>query len=155
MKKVYLVTGCIGSGKSTYVKENAGENDIIFDLDEINKAMGGKIHEGAEKRLPILLAMREAAFAEIARRSGDWENAYIITSSSDRAKVGRLLKTLSAEEVAMNASLEECKQRILKDESRLDKDFQIQLAEDWFNSYREEPKQARDQFAEWFDSTFK
>ena len=154
MKKVYLVTGCIGSGKSTYVKEKAGENDIIFDLDEINKAMGGKIHEGAEKRLPILLAMRKAAFEEIAKRSGEWENAYIITSSSDRTKVGRMLETLKAEEVSMEASLEECKQRILNDESRPDKDIQIQLAEDWFNTKSEQPKQFRDKFAEWFDNTF-
>ena len=39
MKNVYLITGSPAAGKSTYAKENAGKNDIIFDLDEVNKAL--------------------------------------------------------------------------------------------------------------------
>lgn len=154
MKKAYLITGCIGSGKSTYAKKAAGENDIVFDLDEINKAMGGKIHEDSARRLPILLAMRDAAFSEIAKRSGEWENAYVITASNDRTKINDLLKLLNAEEVAMDASIDECKRRVMEDETRPDKGLQIRLIEDWFKNGKEEPKQTRDRFAEWFDNTF-
>lgn len=147
MKKVYLITGSIGAGKSTYAKKRAKENDVIFDLDELNKAMGGKLHEDKSKRLSVLLKMREAAFDAIADRSGEWENAYVITASSDREKVNELLRKLGAEEVRIETDLEECKERILNDDSRPDKEREIGLTKNWHKSTRE-------QFAEWFNNTF-
>lgn len=150
MKRVYLITGCIGSGKSTYAKQHAGKNDIVFDMDEIIRALGGVIHEKQPKGLQIALAMRDAAISEISKRSGDWENAFFITASSDKNEIKSLLKTLGAEQIHMDTSLAECKERIIQDETRKDKAHQISLAEQWDENYSRDVS-TRDQFAEWLN----
>lgn len=152
MKKAYLITGCPGAGKSTYAKKAAGDNDLIIDLDELNRALGGKIHETGTKRLPVLIAMRDAAISEIAKRNGDWENAYVITATNDRQKINDLLTTLDAEEVAIDTAIDECKKRVMEDDSRPDKDRQIKLIDDWFSG--EKPKTNRERFAAWFDNNY-
>lgn len=150
MKRVFLITGSIGSGKSTYAKQNAGKNDIVFDMDEIIRALGGVIHEKRPKGLQIALAMRNAAISEISKRSGDWENAFFITATSNRNEIEHLLQVLGAEQIHMDASLAECKERIMQDESRKDKAYQIELAEQWHENYSR-VKTTREQFAEFLN----
>ena len=40
--KIKCVTGAPGSGKSTYVREHHGDNDIIYDFDLMAQAITGK-----------------------------------------------------------------------------------------------------------------
>ena len=41
-KKVYLVLGSSCSGKSTYVRSNSDSGDLIFDFDNIHKAISNQ-----------------------------------------------------------------------------------------------------------------
>ena len=154
MKNVYLITGSPAAGKSTYAKENAGKNDIIFDLDEVNKALGSAFREDKPCGLDVALAMRKAAIDEIAKRTGKWENAYFITASSDRAEINQLLNTLGAEEVAINTPIDECKRRAMADETRADKDKALGLIDDWHSKAQGSPKSTNEIFAEWFNENF-
>lgn len=144
MRQVYLVTGSPGSGKSHYCKEHAGANDVIFDLDEINVALGGKKHEDNSSRLGMALAMREAAIMEISNRSGKWQNAYFISASWNRDEIEDLCRILGAKEIAMKTSLEQCKINILNDETREDKVAQIKLAELWHDKSNSASQHVRD-----------
>ncbi len=156
MKKVILITGSPGSGKSTYARKHAGPNDIVFDLDEVIKALGGGPHDTDPKSLSIALAMRDAAITEIAKRTGSWENAYFITSSANRDNIQRLCKQLQAEEIALETSLDDCISNIMQDQTRPDKERSIALAKEWHNQAKAEakPKTARDLFSEWFSDNW-
>ena len=133
MKRVFVITGSPGAGKTYFVKKHAGANDIVFDLDEINVALGGKMHEDNSSRLGIALAMREAAIREISNRNGKWENAYFISAASDRNEIEKLCDRLIADEIEIETPLEQCIRNIINDESRNDKAAQIALAEKWHN----------------------
>lgn len=156
MKKVYLVTGAPGSGKSTYVKENAGKNDLVFDLDSINEALGGTMHGNNIALLPVSLAMRQAAIEAIAGRKGGWDNAYFISASSDRKAIESLCKQLEAEEIKIDATPEQCRERIYKDTTRANKAEHINLVDRWFansgnstgQKVESKPKTAQEELAE-------
>ena len=149
MKNIYLITGSPGAGKSTYARENAGDNDIIFDLDEINKALGGELHEKEPRGLAIALAMRDAAITALAKRTGGWSNAYFITASSDRDEIRQLCERLGAEEIEIKSTFDECREHILKDETRPDKAVGIGLAAAWHESV-ESQITAKEQFEKWW-----
>ena len=134
MKRVFVITGSPGAGKTHFVKEHARVNDVVFDLDEIKVALGGKMHEDNSSQLGIALAMREAAICEISRRKGKWENAYFISASSDRNEIEKLCDRLLADEIEIETTLEQCIKNILNDESRKDKEAQIALAREWHNN---------------------
>ena len=152
-KKIYLITGSPGAGKSTYAKNNAGDNDIIFDLDEINKALGGGLHEKEPRGLDVALAMRDAAITALAKRAGGWSNAYFISASPDRDEINKLCERLGAEEIEIKSTLEECIEHIEQDETRPDKPGDIGLAENWHRK-TESKMTTKEQFEKWFDTNF-
>lgn len=153
-KHVFLITGSPGSGKTTYAREHAGENDIIFDLDDINQALSGSIHAADPAGLDVALAMRSAAITEIAKKSGKWQNAYFITAASDRSEIDKLRYMLGAEEIPITTSLEDCKRNILQDETRPDKAGALALAEAWHKNTNPQAKDTRDLFSDWFNASF-
>jgi predicted kinase len=46
-----VVTGPPGSGKTTYVKQHRGSDDICIDFDLIAEALGSSVSHGHEKRI--------------------------------------------------------------------------------------------------------
>lgn len=138
MKHVYLITGSPGAGKSTYAKKHAGPNDIVFDLDEVVKSLGGDYHEEEDTYLTVALAMRDAAISEIGKRHGHWENAYFITASSDRQEIDHLAMDLDAEEVSIDTPYDKCIENILHDDTRTNKEGQIALVKKWHGKDKED-----------------
>ncbi len=138
MKNVFLITGSPGSGKTTYAKEKAGKNDLIFDLDEIHAALGGELHGNNAALLPVSLSMREAAIEAITNRLGQWNNAYFICASPNRIEIDSLCRQLEATEIKMKATLEECQERINNDTTRLNKEEQLALVNRWFSNNKKE-----------------
>lgn len=157
MKKVYLVTGAPGSGKTTYVKQVASKKDLVFDLDSINTALGGEMHGNNLNVLPVALSMRQAAIEAITNGSGEWENAYFISAASDRKAIDSLCKQLNATEIQMDATPEQCRERIYKDTTRINKAEHINLVDRWFanngnstgQKVESKPKTPQEEFAEW------
>ena len=157
MKKVYLVTGPPGAGKSRFVSQHAGSNDVCFDLDRIHESMSTApgIHRDRKCLLGVSIPMREAFYKAVAARSGTWDNAWIITGAAKRSEIAGLLQTLRAEEVEILPSKDDCIRNILNDPQRGDKPSQVSLVNEWFSARAAEsinPKSARDSFAEWFEA---
>lgn len=127
MKK-YLVTGAPGSGKSTYVKKNRGDNDIIFDYDDLSVALTGrKRGERTEEQQHVLNRIRYDIIraAENAEIDALW---MIATEPSDT-----LTEALGEyEEIHIDVDKDEAKERVKNDDSRVDKETDYERIDRYF-----------------------
>lgn len=134
-KRVLIVSGAPGSGKTHYVKAHLQPGDIALDFDYLTAALAldDRLYGDREPQLHVALAAREAIFEAIAKRDGSWNTAYIITARKEPARVQELADQLGAEVIHMNATLEECWEHIRSDPRRADRcDLYCRLAEEWY-----------------------
>ena len=134
-KRVLIVSGAPGSGKTYYVKSHLQPGDLALDFDYLTAALAldDRLYGDREPQLHVALAAREAIFDTIAKREGDWNTAYIITARKDPARVQELADRLGGEIVHMSATLQQCKERIRNDPRRVERiDRYCQLAEEWY-----------------------
>ena len=133
-RKVIIVEGAPGSGKSTFVSKEKQKGDLVLDLDMIVSALQGdnQAHPDYDAMLDIALEVREVIYNAVEQRKGKWNAAYIITSNPSRSVVESLKERLNAKIVSMNISEEECIKRINNDSSRENKDKHIELAHRWY-----------------------
>ncbi|TLW88117.1 hypothetical protein FFK04_07520 [Ruminococcus sp. KGMB03662] len=139
-KKVFIISGSPGSGKSYYAEKHKGENDIVFDMDKICSAIDGKnVHDDHSNILDIVLNLRNTIFEDIAARKGAWGNAFIISSSPDDKYISDLSNRLDAEIIKMPANLDKCINNLSNDPTRaktLERD--IKLAQSWHTKQGQE-----------------
>lgn len=138
---VFLVCGSPASGKTTYVAAHKKSNDLIVDLDYISAALMGEpggVHQYNKPILSVLLEVRELLYQIIAARRGKWERAFVITTIADAREMKALADELRAKVVLMNATLEECLQRIKRDPSRTrSRALTERLVAEWFEKYNQ------------------
>ena len=136
-QRVYLVYGSPCSGKSTWVQENAYEDDLIVDLDRIWESICFCSRDNKPNRLKAnAFGIRDCLIDQIRTRKGMWRNAYLIGTyplASDRE---RLCELLNAEEIFIESDLETCLKRA-KDRENSEKWEQI--ITDWYSDYVPSP----------------
>lgn len=134
-RQVYLVYGSPLSGKTTWVKDNMNEGDIVVDMDSIWQCVSGCDRYIKPNRLKsIVFKVRDTLIESIKYRCGKWGNAYIIGGYPFISERERLCKELGAREVFIDVSKEECFERLNACEDR-DKDEWSKYIEDWFEKY--------------------
>lgn len=131
---VYVVTGAPGSGKSYLVNQSATKFDIVFDYDRIAEAMCPVtgMHGNHTYMLKVLLAIRDTVIRCFSDRVGEWHNAYFITATPDRNEITNLVMRMKAEELHVDATMDECIEHIRNDETRILKARDIELVRDYF-----------------------
>ena len=119
-KIVYLIGGAPGSGKTTYVQQHRQPSDLVIDMDTIASALTGdeSAHPDYSNVLDVAIAVRNAVYNIIEREVGNWNRAFVITSSANKDAVDALAKQLHATVHYMETSKEECKRRIAADKTR-------------------------------------
>jgi predicted kinase len=128
---VYLVYGAPCSGKTTYVQQNAFDDDLILDLDRIWESICKQDRYHKPNRLkPVAFAIRDTILQQIKMRSGMWRNAYIIGGYPLRSDRDRLCELLRATPIYIEASKDECLARAPSDEWK-------EFVEDWFDTFTE------------------
>lgn len=136
-REIIVVTGAPGSGKSTYVRENAGRDDLVVDLDSISTAIqgGNSEHKDHGSVLDASLKIRELLYQEIISQEGKWKRAFVISASPDPMKVRDLIRKLDGKEHRMETTREQCIRQIKNDESRHGREeLYIQLANQWYDA---------------------
>ena len=134
-RMVYLVYGAPLAGKTTYVKDSMSEGDLIIDMDNLWQAISGCDRYIKPGRLrSIVFRLRDDLIDMVKYRFGKWNNAYIIGGYPLQSERERLLKELSAREVFIDTSKEECIERLAADPDR-DTEEWIKYIDDWFDRY--------------------
>ena len=135
-KKVYIVYGAPCAGKSTWVKENATEQDLIVDLDNIWQMVS--INDRYIKP-PVLRSVvfdiRDKLYDLIKYRCGKWHDAYIITGGALLGDRERLAQRVGADDlIFIDTTYEECIKRCASRGEQAEewRDF----VDDWFGAYQ-------------------
>jgi len=130
-QNVYLVYGAPCSGKSTFVRKNALEGDLIVDMDNIWECLSGCGRYVKPPRLnACVFAVRDSLIDMVRMRRGKWRAAYVVGGYPFAAERERLCRMLGAQEVLIGAAESECIER-------LNADPQGRSIEDWTRYIRE------------------
>ena len=133
-RQVYIVYGAPLSGKSTWVKENACEGDLILDIDNIWQAVSGCDRYVKPNRLKsVVFKTRDCLLDIIKYRAGKWNNAYVIGGYALASERERLAQELGARLIYIECDKQTCLDRLAADDKRGEewKDY----IEDWFRLY--------------------
>ena len=134
-RKVYLVTGAPLSGKTTFVRERMQEGDLVFDIDDLWQMLSGQERYIKPNTLKTMVFnLRLAVKEQIAKGAGGWRNAYIIESlplATDRKREAERYKAHNTEIITMEASREECLNRLYTMPNGRD----IKSYEEYINNY--------------------
>lgn len=106
-KQVFIVMGASCSGKSTYVRNNANDKDLVFDFDTIHQAISNNpshIHIDNLKR--YVFDVRDALYERLKKDKKT--NAWIINSSPLKQVRKQLVEELDARIIYIQRSKEEC-----------------------------------------------
>ena len=125
-RKVFLVWGSPGAGKSRFVAEAAGANDLILDLDSIWDCLCVQGRKGKPTGAKAeVFAIRDLLLDRIRMRSGRWRNAWVIGTYPMRGERHRVAATLGAELIELDTAQAICLDRVGDNQQR----------QQWVNDY--------------------
>lgn len=140
-RKVYYVWGAPMSGKSTYVKENQLDGDLVVDIDRIWTALTGSTtkFDKPNELKSIVFVLYNELINQVIMRSGTWQNAWVIEGGSNSIKRMRLIETLGAESIYIDTSKEKCLER-MRELSKVEPKAKgwEQFILKWFEDYKED-----------------
>lgn len=131
-KQVFLVYGAPCSGKTTWVKDNAGKEDLILDIDNIWQMISINDRYVKPNRLKSnVFGVRDCILDMIRMRAGNWKNAYIVGGYPFAMDRQRLEQTTGCQCIFIDEPKEVCLARAEAD-GRIGWD---KFIEDWFADY--------------------
>lgn len=135
-KQVVIVYGAPCSGKTTWVHENATENDIVVDLDSIYEAISiNPRYKKTTAQKAVVFEVRDKLYDLIKHRFGRWENAFIITGGARAGDRERLSALVGADHmIFIDASREECVKRCFARNENAEE--WIEFIDEWFETYQ-------------------
>ncbi len=136
---VFLVCGSPGSGKTTYVNSHKTSKDLVVDLDYICSSLMGETNNSKLNHnavLSVALEVKTLLYKIISLRRGNWEKAFVITTVANKTELNTIANELNAQLIMIDTPLQECIDRIKKDEERASntKLFE-ELAIKWHENY--------------------
>ena len=135
-REVYLVYGPPRAGKTTWVRENMTEGDLVVDMDNVWECVSGCERYVKPKRLnAVAFKVRDVLIDAVKYRLGRWRNAYVIGGYPLSSERERLCRELGAREVFIDATKEECIQRAEGMDKDSAEDWK-KYVEEWFERYR-------------------
>lgn len=133
-KEIYIVYGSPLSGKTTFVKENMSEGDLLIDMDNIWECISGQKRYIKPPRLnAIAFMIRDNLIDAVKHRLGQWNCCYICGGFPLISERERLSKELGARMIYIESTKEECLARL--ENSDRDKAEWKKYIDTWWNRY--------------------
>ena len=135
-REVFLVYGAPLSGKSSYVKSSMSAGDLIIDIDSVWQCVSNlSRYEKPAKLKSIVFKVRDCLLDAVKYRLGKWHNAYVIGGYPLQGERERLIKELGAREIFIDATEEECLERLAAAGDGRDKAEWEGYIREWFERY--------------------
>lgn len=115
--KVFVVHGAPASGKSSYVMQHKGENDVVFDFDKVMSALSGLPPHQKNKNLISYCTDIRALIIKKALGKPSIDKTWIITTNVGDEMKGQL-SDIPVEYIHIDTPKEECLKRIAEDPER-------------------------------------
>lgn len=132
-RHIYLVYGSPCSGKTTFVQDSAGKDDLVLDIDKIYQAISvNDLHVKSNRLTSNVFQIRDLILDMIKTRNGRWTNAWVVGGYPLKMDRERLASSLGAELVFVDTSKEECLLRAHAQRGTEDTKY----IEDWFARYQ-------------------
>lgn len=133
-KEIYIVYGSPLSGKTSFVKENMSEGDLLIDMDSIWECISGQKRYIKPPRLnAIAFMIRDNLIDAVKHRLGQWQSCYICGGYPLISERERLSKELGARLIYIESTKEECLARL--ENSDRDKAEWKKYIDTWWNRY--------------------
>ena len=130
-KRVYIVYGSPCSGKSTWINEVAGKDDIVLDMDKIWECVSlCDMYHKPNRLKANVFGVRDCLLEQIKMRVGKWKTAYVIGGYPLKMDRQRLANRLGAELIYIDTNKQECLNRCVNDDWK-------KYVEEWFEMYQE------------------
>lgn len=131
---VYIVYGPPLAGKKTYTQERHWPGDLIVDIDAIFIAISRQPwYDKPVGLLQNARAVQDVLLDNIKTRYGRWDRAWIIGGYPDRYKREKLADDLGAELVFVEATREQCIERLRQDPTRNKRETEwVGYIDKWF-----------------------
>ena len=134
--EVYLVYGSPLAGKTTYVDGVIQSGDLLIDIDRIWQAVSGQpFYVKPPKLNSVVFGIRDYLYECVKNRRGRWNNVYIIGGFPLISERERMCKMFGAREIYIDATKEECLQRLNDCNDGRDKTLWNEYIETWWNRY--------------------
>lgn len=132
---VRLVYGCPCSGKSTFARSNAGENDIIYDCDALVRAISTKtVHDTINTPAKWVAVALRRKMLEASAGDDKIENFFFLSRWKTES-VAEILDGFEVVEQYMDVTKDECYRRLESDDTRPDKEAWRSIIDEWFEKY--------------------
>ena len=113
IRKVYYVWGSPCSGKTTFVSQAKGMNDLIIDIDSIWACITGGDRYTKPKALnQNVFMLRDELLDMVRLRTGNWRNAWVIEGGARAIDRKNRLIALGAEDIHIDTDMMTCLDRL-------------------------------------------
>lgn len=137
VRGVFLVYGAPLAGKSSWVKDNMTEGDLVIDIDSIWQMVSGCPRYVKPPRLKaVVFKVRDTLLDCVKYRLGKWQSAYIVGGFALQSDRERLCRELGAREVFIKATEAECLERLQNDDRKNIEGYENYIRE-WFQQHPE------------------
>ena len=129
-RKVYIVYGSPCSGKTTWVNDNAGIDDLIIDMDKIWECISTCDKYNKPNRLKSnVFGVRDLLIEQVKLRVGKWKTAFIIGGYPLATDRERLRNLVGAELIYIDTDKETCLSRCVTEEWK-------EFVNEWWEDYQ-------------------
>lgn len=137
-RAVYLVYGAPLAGKTSFVRDNMEQGDLIVDIDNIWQCVSGCDRYIKPARLNSnVFVLRDCLIEQVRYRTGKWLTAWIVGGYPLTAERERLCKSLGAREIFIDTDRDECLRRLHDAAANDGRDVVewTRYISDWFEKY--------------------
>jgi 5-methylcytosine-specific restriction protein A len=136
-KRVVLVAGPPGAGKTTYVREQMKSGDLVFDFDAVSSALSfGESHHTHAYHIPYILEVKKSLLNMLMMDSKAL-TMWVIATMPCSVERARFRRYYNAEVVVLTTPASVCKNRIMSDTTRHESAVRllVPVVDEWWRSY--------------------